>query len=63
MGQLCETDGLTEDQVEILKAVRAFVEAKILPVATELEHADEYSTEIVEREGAQGARLLRADDP
>jgi alkylation response protein AidB-like acyl-CoA dehydrogenase len=48
MGQLCETDGLTEDQVEILKAVRAFVEAKILPVATELEHRDEYPTEIVE---------------
>ncbi len=42
MGRLCETDGLTEDQQEILKAVRTFVEDKILPVATELEHADEY---------------------
>jgi alkylation response protein AidB-like acyl-CoA dehydrogenase len=48
MGRLCETDGLTEDQTEILKAVRTFVEEKILPVATELEHADEYPTEIVE---------------
>ena len=48
MGQLCETDGLTDDQDEILKAVRAFVEEKILPVATELEHRDEYPTEIVE---------------
>jgi alkylation response protein AidB-like acyl-CoA dehydrogenase len=48
MGRLCETDGLTEDQTEILKAVRTFVEDKILPVATELEHADEYPTEIVE---------------
>jgi alkylation response protein AidB-like acyl-CoA dehydrogenase len=48
MGRLCETDGLTEDQTEILKAVRSFVEEKILPVATELEHADEYPTEIVE---------------
>ena len=48
MGRLCQTDGLTEDQTEILKAVRQFVEAKILPVATELEHADEYPTEIVE---------------
>ena len=48
MGRLCETEGLTEDQSEILKAVRSFVEAKILPVATELEHADEYPTEIVE---------------
>ena len=45
---LCATEGLTEDQVEILKAVRTFVEEKILPVATELEHKDEYPTEIVE---------------
>src|SRR5262245_14744750 len=48
MGRLCQTDGLTDDQVEILKAVRTFVDDKILPVATELEHADEYPTEIVE---------------
>ncbi len=48
MGRLCQTDDLTEDQREILKAVRTFVEEKILPVATELEHADEYPTEIVE---------------
>ncbi len=48
MSRLCETDGLNEDQQEILKAVRTFVEEKILPVATELEHKDEYPTEIVE---------------
>jgi len=48
MARLCETDGLTDDQTEILKAVRQFVEKEILPVATELEHADEYPTEIVE---------------
>jgi alkylation response protein AidB-like acyl-CoA dehydrogenase len=48
MGRLCETEGLTDIQEEILKAVRVFVEDKILPVATELEHADEYPTEIVE---------------
>jgi alkylation response protein AidB-like acyl-CoA dehydrogenase len=48
MSQLCQTDGLTEDQVEILKAVRTFVEDRIIPVATELEHADEYPSEIVE---------------
>jgi alkylation response protein AidB-like acyl-CoA dehydrogenase len=47
MGRLCQTDGLTDDQTEILKAVRDFVEREILPVATELEHADEYPTEIV----------------
>ena len=48
MGRLATTDGLTEIQVEILKTVRHFVEKKILPVATELEHRDEYPTEIVE---------------
>ena len=48
MGRLCQTDGLTEDQQEILKAVRRFVDDKILPVATELEHADEYPQEIVD---------------
>ncbi len=48
MGRLCQTDGLSEDQQEILKAVRVFTEEQIIPVATELEHADEYPTEIVE---------------
>jgi alkylation response protein AidB-like acyl-CoA dehydrogenase len=48
MGRLCQTDGLTDDQTEILKAVRQFVDREILPVATELEHRDEYPTEIVE---------------
>lgn len=48
MARLLQTEGLTEDQTEILKAVRTFVDEKILPVATELEHKDEYPTEIVE---------------
>ena len=48
MPRLCQTEGLTEDQTEILKAVRQFVEEKIIPVATELEHKDEYPTEIVD---------------
>ncbi|WP_148613994.1 acyl-CoA dehydrogenase family protein [Nocardioides rubriscoriae] len=48
MGRLCETEGLNEDQIQILKAVRQFTEEKILPVATELEHADEYPQEIVD---------------
>jgi alkylation response protein AidB-like acyl-CoA dehydrogenase len=48
MGRLCQTDGLTEDQNDILKAVRTFVDEQILPVATELEHADEYPQEIVD---------------
>lgn len=48
MGRLASTDGLTDIQEEILKTVRKFVEEKILPVATELEHKDEYPTQIVE---------------
>jgi alkylation response protein AidB-like acyl-CoA dehydrogenase len=48
MGRLVHTEGLTEIQEEILKTVRSFVEKEILPVATELEHKDEYPTDIVE---------------
>ncbi len=48
MSRLCQTEGLTDIQEEILKSVRQFVETKIIPVATELEHADEYPTEIIE---------------
>jgi alkylation response protein AidB-like acyl-CoA dehydrogenase len=48
MGRLQNTEGLTDDQREILKAVRVFVDEQILPVATELEHKDEYPTQIVE---------------
>ena len=48
MRHLCETSGLTDVQSEILKTVRDFVNKEILPVATELEHRDEYPTDIVE---------------
>src|SRR3712207_4989233 len=48
MGRLCETEGLTDVQQDILTTVRDFVDEKILPVATDLEHEDEYPTEIVE---------------
>ena len=48
MGRLCETEGLTDIQEEILKTVRSFVDDKILPVAGALEAKDEYPTEIVE---------------
>ncbi|GGF40218.1 acyl-CoA dehydrogenase [Marmoricola endophyticus] len=48
MARLCSTEGLTDIQEEILRVVRQFVEAKIMPVATELEHADEYPQEIVD---------------
>ena len=48
MPRLAQTEGLTEVQEEILSAVREFVNNEIIPVAQELEHADEYPTEIVE---------------
>ncbi|RLV50847.1 acyl-CoA dehydrogenase [Nocardioides mangrovicus] len=48
MPRLCQTEDLSDIQVEILKAVRQFVDKNILPVATELEHADEYPQEIVD---------------
>jgi len=48
MARLVSTEGLTEEQQEILKVVRQFVEKEIIPVATDLEHKDEYPTDIVE---------------
>jgi len=48
MGRLQHTEGLTEDQLDLLKLVREFVDEQVIPVATELEHADEYPTDIVE---------------
>jgi alkylation response protein AidB-like acyl-CoA dehydrogenase len=47
MTRLTETDGLTELQRDILAAVREFVDTEILPVATELDHADTYPHQIV----------------
>lgn len=48
MGRLAQTEGLTDIQEEILKTVHDFTEARIIPVAQELEHSDTYPTEIVE---------------
>ena len=48
MGRLLQTEGLTEIQRDILDAVRNFVDAEILPVASELEHNDEYPKDIVD---------------
>jgi alkylation response protein AidB-like acyl-CoA dehydrogenase len=47
VNRLTETDDLTEVQRDILAAVREFVDTEILPVATELDHADEYPGKIV----------------
>src|SRR5215218_7980220 len=48
MARLARTPGLTDVQQEILATVRSFVDKEILPVATELEHRDEYPADIVE---------------
>jgi alkylation response protein AidB-like acyl-CoA dehydrogenase len=48
MARLQHTEGLTEEQNELLKLVRQFVDEQIIPVAMELERKDEYPTQIVE---------------
>jgi alkylation response protein AidB-like acyl-CoA dehydrogenase len=47
MRGLTKTDGLTELQRDILGAVREFVDAEIIPVASELDHSDTYPEQIV----------------
>ncbi|MCA0337506.1 MAG: acyl-CoA dehydrogenase family protein [Actinobacteria bacterium] len=49
MSRLQTTDNLTEEQVELLKLVKEFVDEQIIPVATELEHKDEYPQAIVDQ--------------
>ena len=39
MARLQQTEGLTDEQGELLELVREFVDEQIIPVATELEHA------------------------
>ena len=48
MNRLTDTDGLTELQADVLSAVRDFVNAEIIPVATQLDHEDTYPAKIVE---------------
>jgi alkylation response protein AidB-like acyl-CoA dehydrogenase len=48
VGRLLQTDGLTQDQRDILAGIREFVDAEIIPVAGELEHNDEYPKDIVD---------------
>ena len=49
MRRLTDTDGLTELQRDILRTVREFVDAEVIPVASELEHADAYPGELVRK--------------
>jgi alkylation response protein AidB-like acyl-CoA dehydrogenase len=48
MGRLAQTEGLTEFEQDILATVRDFTVREIIPVATELEHRDEYPDKIVQ---------------
>lgn len=48
MSRLQRTEGLTEEQTELIKLVREFVDDQIIPVATEMEHRDEYPQAIVD---------------
>ncbi len=48
MARLAQTHGLTDVQQEIVSTVRDFVDKEIIPVATELEHRDEYPQQIVD---------------
>jgi alkylation response protein AidB-like acyl-CoA dehydrogenase len=47
MNRLTDTDGLSEFQTDILRAVREFVDGQIIPVASELDHSDTYPAQIV----------------
>ncbi len=47
MGRLCQTEGLTDVQEEIVRTVRQFVDKEIIPHASALEHEDAYPTDIV----------------
>ena len=49
MRRLTDTDGLTEFQRDILRTVRDFVDAEVLPAAAELDRADVYPDGIVTR--------------
>jgi alkylation response protein AidB-like acyl-CoA dehydrogenase len=48
MPRLTDTDGLTELQRDILRAVREFVDDEVLPAAAELDRGDTYPAAIVE---------------
>jgi len=49
MRRLTDTDGLNEQQRDILRTVRDFVDAEVIPVASELEHADAYPEALVRK--------------
>jgi alkylation response protein AidB-like acyl-CoA dehydrogenase len=48
MARLAATEGLTDTQEDLLRAVRTFVDREILPNVAALERADEFPADIVE---------------
>ncbi len=48
MGQLAQTEGLTDVQRQLIDAVREFTDREIIPHAQQLEHDDEYPQKIVD---------------
>src|SRR6201996_1386779 len=62
MRRLTDTDGLTELQRDILRPVRDFVDAEVIPVASELEHADAYPDGLVQALKELGVFGLTIDE-
>jgi alkylation response protein AidB-like acyl-CoA dehydrogenase len=62
MRRLTDTDGLTELQRDILRTVRDFVDAEVLPVAAGLDRADAYPDQIVARLRELGVFGLTIDE-
>ncbi|TDC68263.1 acyl-CoA dehydrogenase [Actinomadura sp. GC306] len=62
MSRLQQTHGLSDEQREIIATVRAFVEKEIIPVAAELERADEYPQAIVDAMKELGLFGLMIDE-
>jgi len=65
MTNMTNTGGLfelTEEQRDIVAAVREFVEREVYPVANELEHKDEYPEKIVEQMKEMGLFGLTAPE-
>ena len=48
MTRLAQTEGLDDEQRDILRTVRAFVDREVIPHASALEHADEFPADIVD---------------
>jgi len=62
MRRLTDTDGLSDLQRDILRTVRDFVDAEVLPVATQLDHEDAYPDKIVARLKDLGVFGLTIDE-